>query len=186
MSNKLILFFSPNNEDSIDIWKLLKKKNILNTLIKINVEDPDNNIPKYINVLPSIFVRGSPIIKGKESIISYFNLNTIDNSDNANNPENSDNSSNKTLPPLKDVPFSKQNESMFLNSNEMGSNWSDNYSFINNDDNIQKHSFTFLKPDNNSNNDNNSKKISNKKSVLDSRMEEMMNERNKVSAINRV
>jgi hypothetical protein len=183
MSNKLILFFSPNNEDSIDIWKLLKKKNILNTLIKINVDDPDNNIPKYINVLPSIFVRGSPILKGKDSIISYFNLNTVDNS---NNDDNTDNSISKTLPPLKDVPFSKQNEAMFLNSNEMGSNWSDNYSFINTDDNIQKHSFTFLNSDNKDNNGKNVKKTSNKKSVLDSRMEEMMNERNKVSAINRV
>ena len=182
MANKPILFFSPNNEDSIDIWKILKLKSILNTLIKINVDDPEKQIPSYINVLPCIFVRGQPIIKGKESIIKYFNLES-DQNDISTSPIN--NNKSKTLPALKETPFKNQNESMFLNSNEMGSNWSDNYSFIN-ENNIQKHSFSFIQESNKTSNTNDNRKKDNKKTLLDQRMEQMMSERNKISSINRV
>ena len=187
MANKPILFFSPNNEDSIDIWKILKLKSILNTLIKINVDDPEKQIPSYINVLPCIFVRGQPIIKGKESIIKYFNLES-DQNDTSMSPINNNNDNNnksKTLPDLKETPFKNQNESMFLNSNEMGSNWSDNYSFIN-ENNVQKHSFSFIQENNKTSDINNNKKKDNKKNLLDQRMEQMMSERNKISSINRV
>jgi hypothetical protein len=197
MSNRSILFFSPNSEHCIDIWKLLKKYSILNTLIKINIDDPENNIPPHINVLPSIFVRGEPIISGKENIIRYFNLNRNNNTNNTpsnNTPSNNNNmntinsnnnakSDRKELPPLgeQEVPFSNQNESMFLNSNEMGSKWSDNYSFIGNNK-VQTHSFEMLEQSNNEKKKNNS---SNKKTLLDKRMEQMMSERNKMSSINR-
>ena len=199
MSNRAILFFSPNSEHCIDIWKLLKQYSILNTLIKINVDDPENKIPSHINVLPSIFVRGEPIISGKDKIIKYFNLNRnneVNNNNNSNNRTNmnsantntninndTNNTNNKALPPLgEEVPFKNQNESMFLNSNEMGSNWSDNYSFINSNS-VQSHSFEML-----SQKDNEKKKDrgSNKKTLLDQRMEKMMSERNQISSINRV
>ena len=52
MSNQLVFLFSPSSEDCIDTWKLLKEKNILNTLIKINVDDPQNKVPVTINTLP--------------------------------------------------------------------------------------------------------------------------------------
>tara|TARA_B110000211_G_C14071153_1_gene550046 strand:+ start:82 stop:660 length:579 start_codon:yes stop_codon:yes gene_type:complete len=192
MSNRPILFFSPNSEHCIDVWKLLKQNSILNTLIKINVDDPENKIPNQINVLPSIFVRGEPIITGKDNIISYFKLNRniVDNSvsNNSNNTNNTNNTNknenSKSLPPLgdKEVPFKNQNDSMFLNTNEMGSNWSDNYSFINNNG-VQAHSFEMLEQTDEG------KKVdrgSNKKTLMDKRMEQMMNERNQISAINRV
>ena len=189
MSNRPILFFSPNSEHCIDVWKLLKQNSILNTLIKINVDDPENKIPNQINVLPSIFVRGEPIITGKDNIISYFKLNRniVDNSvsNNTNNTNNTNkNVNSKSLPPLgdKEVPFKNQNDSMFLNTNEMGSNWSDNYSFINNNG-VQAHSFEMLEQTDEG------KKIdrgSNKKTLMDKRMEQMMNERNQISSINRV
>ena len=197
MSNRSILFFSPNSEHCIDIWKLLKKYSILNTLIKINIDDPENNIPPHINVLPSIFVRGEPIISGKENIIRYFNLNRNNNTNNTpsnNTPSNNNNmntihsnnnakSDRKELPPLgeQEVPFSNQNDSMFLNSNEMGSKWSDNYSFIGNNK-VQTHSFEMLEQSNNEKKINNN---SNKKTLLDKRMEQMMTERNKMTYINR-
>ena len=197
MSNRSILFFSPNSEHCIDIWKLLKKYSILNTLIKINIDDPENNISPHINVLPSIFVRGEPIISGKENIIRYFNLNRNNNTNNTpsnNTPSNNNNmntihsnnnakSDRKELPPLgeQEVPFSNQNDSMFLNSNEMGSKWSDNYSFIGNNK-VQTHSFEMLEQSNNEKKINNN---SNKKTLLDKRMEQMMTERNKMTYINR-
>jgi len=205
MSNRGVLFFSTNSEHCIDIWQLLKQYSIIDTLLKINVDDPNNKIPSHINVLPSIFVRGEGIIGGKDDIIKYFNLNrnneetsnnsnnmnnntNTNNTNNSNNNTNNDNNTNnnnnnKALPPLgDDVPFKNQNESMFLNSNEMGSNWSDNYSFINNSS-VQSHSFEML-----SQKDNEKKKDrgSNKKTLLDQRMEKMMSDRNQISSINRV
>ena len=200
MSSRPILFFSPNSEHCIDVWKKLKEHSILNTLIKINVDDPENKIPKQINVLPSIFIRGEPILSGNDSIIQYFKLykNEIDNNvNNFNNNGNNGNSNSdngnsgngnnlkKMLPPLQDkeIPFRNQNESMFLNTNEMGSNWSDNYSFIGNNS-VQVHSFEMLEE--NENKIKNRNNNSNKKTLLDSRMEEMMNERNKISSINRI
>jgi len=148
-------------------------------------------MPSQINELPSIFVRGEPIISGKENIIKFFNLNRNNNANNTpsnNNNMNTNNSNNtkgdrKELPPLgeQEVPFSNQNDSMFLNSNEMGSNWSDGYSFIGNNK-VQSHSFEMLEQSNHEKKQNTN---SNKKSLLDTRMEQMMSERNKISAINR-
>ena len=192
MANKPVLFFSPNSEDCIDVWKLLKEFSVLNTLIKINIDDPDTNIPKHvrINVLPTILIRGQAAIMGKKNIISYFQLNrnnnSSTNSNNSSTNSTNSNSSRKELPPLGDreVPFKNQNESMFLNSNEMGSNWSDNYSFINNNT-VQAHSFEILEEDKaieNKNIDRNS----NKKNLMDKRMEQLMSERNQISSINRV
>jgi len=211
MANKPVLFFSPNSEDCIDVWKLLKEFSVLNTLIKINVDDPDTNIPKHvrINVLPTILIRGQSAIMGKKNIISYFQLNrnnssnsnnssnnstnrgTANNANNPTNPNNpnnandANNSNGKSLPPLGDreVPFKNQNEAMFLNSNEMGSNWSDNYSFINNDT-VQAHSFEILEQNTTIENKNINRN-SNKKNRMDQRMEQLMSERNQITAINR-
>jgi len=193
MANQLVFLFSPRNEDCIEMWKILKEKNILNTLIKINVDDPKLKIPNNINVLPSILVRGQQMIQGKDAIIKYFNIPPVQTNkqQNMNQPTvdtpNSDNKeSGKTLPPLTDVPFTKQNEAMFINTNELGSNWSDNYSFINSDA-TQKHSFGFIEDTNKSsriNNENASR--SGKKSALEIKMETMMNKRNEIKPFKRV
>lgn len=202
MSSQLVFLFSPRNDDCIEMWKLLKKKNILNTLIKINVDDPKHTIPGHVDTLPALLVRGDKMIVGNENIIKYFNIpppqnntqNIETNSDTDNNfnynpnidkKSSNDNKDNKSLPPLIDVPFSKQNESMFLNSNELGGNWSDTYSFINNDT-IQKHSFDFINQDTkkNINNENASRSV--KKSALEVKMDKMMSERNQIKPIKRM
>ena len=172
MANKLVFLFSPKSQDCIDTWELLKKNNILQTLVRINVDDPKNKIPSYIKTLPTLFVRGQNIMAGKEAIIKYFNImahtapkkqnniqNAIRNTNqgteynptiNVGPSQNKNNNNNKnSLPPLTDVPFSKQNESMFLNSNELGGQWSDNYGFI--DESVtQQHSFEFINDSNTS------------------------------------
>ena len=209
MSTQLVFLFSPRNEECIEVWKLLKEKNILNTLIKINVDDPKHKIPSHINVLPSLLVRGQNIIKGKDAIIKYFNIppqmnmnqpinqqnnqpiNQQNNQQNINyspsiDPNTSNNLSNKgSLPPLTDVPFSKSNESMFLNTNELGNKWSDNYSFIDSDI-TQKHSFDFIDDTNSSkkNSENSSRSV--KKSALEQKMETMMSKRNEIKPFKRI
>ena len=144
--DKFLIIASRGGAPAHQQWYL----NILNTLIKINVDDPNHTIQGHINTLPNLLVRGDKMIVGNENIIKYFNIpppqnNTQNIEINSNTDNNfnynpnidknlsNDNKNNKSLPPLTDVPFSKQNESMFLNSNELGGNWSDTYSFINND-----------------------------------------------------
>ena len=203
MANKLVFLFSPQSQDCIDTWKILKENNILQTLIKINVDDPKNNIPSYITTLPTLLIRGQNIIAGKEAIIIYFNItnktvttnqNNISNTNqgtdynpniNGKPSQNNNNNNNKSLPPLTDVPFSKQNESMFLNSNELGGHYSDNYGFI--DESVtQQHSFEFI----NDSNTSSEKKIDNsqsvKKSALEERMESMMSQRNEIKPFKRI
>jgi len=203
MANKLVFLFSPQSQDCIDTWKILKENNILQTLIKINVDDPKNNIPSYITTLPTLLIRGQNIIAGKEAIIIYFNItnktvttnqNNISNTNqgtdynpniNGKPSQNNNNNNNKSLPPLTDVPFSKQNESMFLNSNELGGHYSDNYGFI--DESVtQQHSFEFI----NDSKTSSEKKIDNtrsvKKSALEERMESMMSQRNEIKPFKRI
>jgi len=184
MSNQLVFLFSPSSEDCIDTWKLLKEKNILNTLIKINVDDPQNKVPATINTLPTLLIRGEKMLKGKNDIIAYFNIH-IDNTPSESKPTVS-NSGKKSLPPLKGVPFSQQNESMFLNTNELGSKWSDNYSFIDNEV-TQKHSFEFIdsSPEKNEK-ESHQVNTGNKKNALETRMEQMMNARNEIKPFKRI
>lgn len=186
MSNQLVFLFSPANEECIDTWKILKEKHILNTLIKINVEDPQNKIPKTITTLPTLLIRGERMIHGKESIIKYFNISNTSSDISSYEPVHANDTKRKTLPPLKDVPFSQQNDSMFLNTNELGNNWSDNYSFVDSDI-TQKHSFEFIEKDS-SDTQNPHENINNKnkKNALELRMEEMMNVRNEIKPFKRV
>tara|TARA_B110000908_G_C10223099_1_gene436430 strand:+ start:132 stop:686 length:555 start_codon:yes stop_codon:yes gene_type:complete len=184
MSNQLVFLFSPSSEDCIDTWKILKEQNILNTLIKINVDDPQNKVPVSINILPTLLIRGEKMLKGKNDIIAYFNIH-IDNKTSEPTPDVST-SHKKVLPPQKGVPFSQQNESMFLNTNELGNNWSDNYSFIDSEV-TQKHSFEFL----DSSPEQHEKEpqqvnTSSKKSSLETRMEQMMNNRNEIKPFKRI
>tara|TARA_B110000211_G_scaffold28574_1_gene28960 strand:+ start:1832 stop:2407 length:576 start_codon:yes stop_codon:yes gene_type:complete len=191
MSKQLVLFFSPGSEQCIDIWKLLKTNNILNTLIKINIDDPQNSIPAIIGTVPSLLIRGQPVISGKDNIMKYFNItkqsveisnNTTNDTNNTNNTSND----SKTLPPINDeVPFTTQNESMFLNTNELGNKWSDNYSFLNSDV-AQKHSFEFINNDTNDNSSRKSNADNNKKSMLEQKMEKLMNSRNEIKPFKRI
>ena len=197
MSNQLVFLFSPRSEECIEMWKILKEKKILNTLIKINVDDPKNNVPNNIKIFPTLLVRGQKMIEGKDAIIKYFNIpptpinkQNIEKKNpnfnyNSNLDSDSENKKGKGLPPLTDVPFSKQDDSMFLNSNELGGNWSDNYSFINSDL-VQKHSFDFISENKkkNINNENSSRSV--KKSALELKMEKMMSERNSIKPFKRV
>ena len=192
MSKQLFLFFSPVSEQCIDIWRLLKSNNILNTFIKINIDDPQNKIPNIISIVPSLLIRGEPVISGKENIMKYFNITkqSIEISNNVNSNNNNDNTNNtnndsKTLTPLNDeVPFTTQNESMFLNTNELGNKWSDNYSFINGD-NTQKHSFEFIE-NNNDNSTSVNSNDNNKKSMLEQKMEKLIKNRNKIKPFKRI
>ena len=62
-SSKPILFYSKNDQRSKNLWSKLSKENRLNNFLKICV---DNNpkIPSIITTVPSIFIKGRPVIYG--------------------------------------------------------------------------------------------------------------------------
>ena len=62
-SNKPILFFSRKNQESVQLWERLSKENRLNSFMKICV-DNNNKIPASIRTVPTIFVKGRPLIYG--------------------------------------------------------------------------------------------------------------------------
>ena len=68
---KPILFYSKTDQASISLWNKLKTDNILESFIKICV---DNNpkIPKMVTTVPSIYVKNRPLITGA-SIQMYLN-----------------------------------------------------------------------------------------------------------------
>jgi hypothetical protein len=130
MSNKPILFYSPNCQHCQNLWNVLKEKNILDHIHKVNIHK--NKIPSSIQSVPCLVVKGRGNLTG-QTINLFFNSYTPPQ---RNTPENnlvqSNNTENSTDDSIKD----------FLPC-EMGSNWSDNYSYIDNNNPIN-HSYSFL------------------------------------------
>ena len=88
-SSKPILFYSKNDQRSKNLWSKLSKENRLNNFLKICV---DNNpkIPSIITTVPSIFIKGRPVIYGP-AIQMYLNNmqpsnNSIVSQDRTGNP----------------------------------------------------------------------------------------------------
>jgi hypothetical protein len=145
---KPILFYSKTDQASINLWNKLKADNILESFIKICV---DNNpkIPKIVTTVPSIYVKNRPLITGT-SIPMYLNsVRTVTRA-----PAQSRNPAHPPPPPQShgsshshnptSSSNSKEGESSTLNDFnpvEMSNRWSDSYSFI--DPNPEPCSFTF-------------------------------------------
>tara|TARA_B110000211_G_scaffold235008_1_gene308366 strand:+ start:8011 stop:8466 length:456 start_codon:yes stop_codon:yes gene_type:complete len=68
-----ILFYSKKNAECISLWKYLKNKNKLDTFVKICV-DNNKKIPKTITSVPSVYIKGRPLINGK-AIYMFLNSN---------------------------------------------------------------------------------------------------------------
>ena len=154
--SKPVLFFSPNCNYCINLWKNLKSMNYLDKIIKINVNK--SKPPDYIKNVPTLIVEGRQPLTG-ESILMYFKTLSIPKKSTSNvvnsNTMNSNNSPNDYLPC------------------EMSGNWSDNYSYIDNSNPI-RHSYSFLDTDNKI--PTVSEKIDN--SSLNNRLEQYKKERN--------
>ena len=168
MPNKLVLFYSPNCQHSIQLWKNLKTKNLLDKFTKINVLKLEN-IPSNITRTPTLMVPGRPPIVG-QAIDFYLNSNSVVEKTTAQVKSNNSNS----LP-------SNSNSIQDFNFCEMSSNWSDNYSFIDSENPIN-HSYSFLNskevsitPENGSNTDS---RKSAKADEMQKRFEALKNARN--------
>ena len=125
--SKPVLFYSPNCQFCINLWKKLKTFNILDKIIKININK--TAAPNYIKSVPTLIVEGREPLTG-DSIIMYFN----------------------SLEPSKPSLTNKVDNKINTTSNEiiqdylpgeMSNSWSDNYSFLDESAPI-KHSYSFI------------------------------------------
>ena len=137
MEKKPVLFYSPYCKYSIKLWKKLKEKKLLDSVIKFNVSQ-NKNIPKYITSVPTLMVIGRQPIKG-DAIEMYFNSLSHSNNNRTNlNKDTFVNSNNDN--------DKKEGINDYLPS-EMNNNWSDGYSYIGSKKPIN-HRYAFLQTNN--------------------------------------
>lgn len=128
--NKPILFYSKKDNRSINLWNKLQKENKLQNFIKICV-DNNTKIPSIVKSVPSIYVKGRPIITDAAIpmfLSSYDNTATGDTG--TSNNTNIDNNCKSNIDNFNPI--------------EMSDRWSDSYSFIENSNKPMDYSFQFL------------------------------------------
>ncbi len=125
MSDKPILFYSPNCKFSVSLWNKLKQKNILDSITKINVSTTP--VPAYIKSVPTLKVKDRPLLQGSaiEMFFNSFTSNVVKASPTKQVTDNTTSSIQEYMPC------------------EMGNCWSDAYSYIGTDNPIN-HSYSFL------------------------------------------
>lgn len=161
--SKPVLYYSPKCNHCINLWNDLKKKNLLASITKINIHQL-SSIPNYIKEVPSLYIQNRPVISG-QGITMYFNTAANSNS----------------VPQQKQAVQNIDPKSTIQDymPGEMSSSWSDQYSFLDNDNPIN-HSYSFL-----SNTQNNTPNIqqtnvqkNDKRSELDLKYEQLKQQRN--------
>lgn len=143
--SKPILFYSRNDQRSVNLWNQLKNSGNLDLFVKICV-DNNNKIPKIINTVPSIFVKSRGVISGP-AIPMY--LNSLRN--NVSNVSVDTGGSPAPHPSFGQINNNTEtNELSDFNPVEMSDQWSDSYSFI--QEKSQPISFSFQLLDDNQQN----------------------------------
>ena len=189
MSNKPILFYSPSSTECVELWKYLKLNNRLDDFYKISI-DNNNNIPTVVKSIPSIYIKGRPIIEGasvKLFIDSFSGSNARVQSTKTGPPDfkksinNNSNSNNFDKPP--DIESSTNNLEGIADFNavEMDGGYSDKYSFISDNPPPMDNCYQFI----DSMKDNSitgqqvqSNNINNNNSEFERRLENLQRERN--------
>lgn len=157
MNNKPILFYSKQNASCVNLWNTLAKNNQLDNFVKI-CTDNNNKIPPMITTVPTIFIKGRPLITGP-SIAMFLNsnhsmvetpINTRTNHSNSINARNSGGSSNQNPAPSQGAPDAHNGVINDFNPVEMSDRWSDSYSFIDDNNKSTPMSYCYQFLDNNS------------------------------------
>tara|TARA_B100001057_G_C22689341_1_gene887128 strand:- start:32 stop:694 length:663 start_codon:yes stop_codon:yes gene_type:complete len=207
---KNLLFYSNHCDHSKKLLNFLNQSIINNNIIYICIDDKHINLPHFIKRVPTIYLTQEKRIiieqeidywvnqqisiahnkmerMKKESIITQQqqNPNMMPPSNQNPNMMPPSNQNPNMMPPskLEEKKEEVSSEIMAYHDSEMGSQLSNNYSFISDDNNSLNNNFTFL----NTNSDmaiNTPKEDSNKTtkgSALDGDYERLMNDRNGAS-----
>jgi len=137
MSSKPVLFFSKRSDSCKQLWAKLASEGKLDMFIKICIEDNPTKIPPMIKEVPSIYIKDRPVISGFG--INMF-LSTLPSAavmaptgvglSNAPNQTPSMQNTNGNQVPHVATSTNGLNGIGDFNPIEMSSNWSDSYSFI--------------------------------------------------------
>ena len=180
--SKPILFYSKRDQRSINLWNQLSKNNILNTFVKICV-DNNNKIPKMITSVPSIFIKTRGVISGA-AIPMYLNSlqspNTNLSIDNNGNP-----SKHPSFQKPINSNLNNKEELCDFNPVEMSDQWSDSYSFIKESSDPISFSFQLLNNNEgnliqNTNDKPDSNDLNQRKTDFQSRLDNLQQQRNQI------
>tara|TARA_B100000925_G_scaffold87089_1_gene62581 strand:- start:1591 stop:2160 length:570 start_codon:yes stop_codon:yes gene_type:complete len=181
MSSKPILFYSKKDSNSINLWNKLNSKNKLDEFVKICV-DNNNKIPQIVTSVPSIYIKGRPLIQGS-AINMFLDSNNSVISRQVNTMPNNASVSKTNSQPMQPT---NSNDINSFNPVEMSERWSDSYSFIEENPEPMNYCYQFINEGNknipaaNTNivtgtgNQINTRKANNQ---LDSRLEKLQMER---------
>lgn len=176
--SKQFLFYSNYCQHSKRVMDMLNKSNTSHNIILCNIDNNDVNIPDFITAVPTLYLADEKKILMNENLFMWINQNI----GNSNNQEQNSF--------LKNADITGDNNISAFQQNELGSCFSDTYSFIsnNNEKTALNHTFSFLESENNIPNftknnvsieDNNtSNNNSEKNKVLDKAYEQLISQRN--------
>jgi hypothetical protein len=151
-NNKPILFYSKKCVNCQKLWALLSHEGRLNDFIKICVEENPSKIPPVIKEVPSILTsKDRPIISGAAIPLYLKSAPASASVQSSSVPNfNEKPNLNKKLepPPAFESATNNLGGIRDFSPIEMGSYWSDSYSFIQDNPSPMTFSFDFLNDDN--------------------------------------
>jgi hypothetical protein len=147
-TNKPILFYSKKCVNCQKLWTLLSHENRLNDYVKICVEENPSRIPPMIKEVPSILIsKDRPVISGAAIpmfLKSVPSQSSVQSSSLPNFTEKPNLGRKLEPPPAFESATNNLGGIKDFSPVEMGSYWSDSYSFIQDNPSPMTFSFEFL------------------------------------------
>lgn len=132
--NKDFVFYSDYCQHSKRLLDLINKTNLSSSLVLCNIDNEDVEIPPFITCVPTLYLAGQKQILMNNELFEWINNNVNKNT-------------NNNL--LQNVDITGDNNISAFQENEIGSNFSDSYSFINDDNKTAlNHTFSFIDNEN--------------------------------------
>ena len=172
---KNYIFFSNYCHHSKKLLNLLKENNILNNYQLCCVDDSQIELPSFINCVPTLYIVNQKRTLNDDSLFHFINIE-INKSRNTQQQQMPQQQMPQQQMPQQQIPQQNVQSSDDVNpfhSNEMGANFSDNYSFINENENNITHNYSFL--------DSNSQNISNTQNQNQNQNQNQMTQNNQYS-----
>lgn len=149
--SKPLLFYSRKDANSINLWKRLQSDGNLDNFVKICI-DNNSKIPSMVTTVPSIFVKGRPLIYGPA--INMFLTSPMASGASQsggvqpqarpNFQQTPNNNVKQDAPPEIESSTNNLNGISDFNAVEMGGAWSDKYSFIQDNPAPMSYCYQFL------------------------------------------
>ena len=197
--NKDFLFFSNLCPHSNKLLEILNKNNLIDNFELCCVDNTDIELPDFILSVPTLYLVNQKRVLVDESLFHFINIEINKKSNTLSQPQPQQQQQLQKLQQTQQQPQQTQQQTKMgqienqtgdpsisgFHSTEMGSSFSDNYSFINDNKHIE-HSYTFIGDNNTTNEEkllpSNTNIISqqenqNKSDLMDKAYEDMIKQR---------